>query len=55
MNNLDKTFTLPFYNSFVKIELNSDRDIILILNTRNFRKNILPNLFSDLLIEKMCS
>ena len=38
MNDFDKTFVLPFYNFFVKIELNSDNDIMLILNTCNFQK-----------------
>ena len=32
MNDFDKTFVLPFYIFFVKIELNSDKDITLILN-----------------------
>ena len=27
---LIKTFVLPFYNSFAKIELNSDKDIMFI-------------------------
>ena len=60
MNDFDKIFVLPFYSSFVKIELNSDNDIMLILNTCNFQKKMLLNLCcltqcSDLLNYKMCS
>ena len=35
MNDLDKKFALALYNSFLKIELNCDKD---------FQKKMLPNL-----------
>ena len=38
-NDFDKTFVLPLYNSFVKIELNSDNNIML--NTCNFKRKML--------------
>ena len=43
MNDFDKTFVLRFYNSFVKIELNSDNDIMLILRTCNLQNKMLLN------------
>ena len=43
MNDFDKTFVLPFYNSFVKIELNNNKDM-LILNASTYQKKMLPNL-----------
>ena len=38
MNDNDKTFLLAFYNSFLKIELNSDEENILILKYLQFSK-----------------
>ena len=39
MNDFDKTFVLSFYNSFLKIELNCDKENI-VLNKGSFQKNI---------------
>ena len=47
MNDFDATFVLAFYNSFMKIELNCDKENMIILNTKedeNFQKKILSNL-----------
>ena len=43
MNDFDTTFILAFYISFLKIELNFDRENMLILNTFSFQKKILSN------------
>ena len=43
MNDFDKTFVLAYYNSFLKIELNCDKENILILNICSFQKNMLSN------------
>ena len=32
-NDFDKTFVLAFYNSFLKIELDCDKENMIILNT----------------------
>ena len=32
MNDFDKTFVLAFYNSFLKLKVNCDKENILILN-----------------------
>ena len=42
MNDFDKTFVLPFYIFFVKIELNSDKDITLILNRHTLQIGPIP-------------
>ena len=42
---------LPLYNSFLKIELNCVKKIMLILNICSCQKKMLSNL----LIDKMCS
>ena len=39
----DKTFVLGFYNSFLKVKLNCDKENILILNC-SFQKKMLSNL-----------
>ena len=39
---------IAFYNSFQKIELNCDKENMLILNTRNFQKKMLSVLISSL-------
>ena len=44
MNNFDKTFVLAFYNSFLKIELNCDKENMFNLNTCSFQKKMLSNL-----------
>ena len=44
MNDVEKTFVLAFYNSFLKIKLNCDKENMIILNTCSFQKRILPNL-----------
>ena len=44
MNDFDKTFVLAFYNSFLKIKLNCDKNSILLSNTYSFQKNMLSNL-----------
>ena len=38
MNDFDNTFVLPFYKYFQKIELNCDKENMLILNTWSFQK-----------------
>ena len=38
MNDFDKTFVLAFYNSFLKVELNCNKENILILNKCSFQK-----------------
>ena len=40
----DKTLVLAFYNSFLKMKLNSDEENMLILNTGSFQKKVLSNL-----------
>ena len=42
MNDFE-TFVIAFYNSFLKIELNCDKENMIILNTSSFQK-----MFSDL-------
>ena len=57
MNDFDKTFGLVFYNSFLKIKLNCDKENMLILNTCKFEKKMLSNLpcmYSDSLIDSLC-
>ena len=44
MNDFDKTFVLAFYNSFMRIRLNCDKENMLILNTNSFQKKMLSNL-----------
>ena len=36
MNDFDKTFVLAFYNSFLKIESNCDKENMFISNTCSF-------------------
>ena len=38
INDFDKTFALVFYNSFLKITFNYEKENILILNTCSFQK-----------------
>ena len=40
----DKTFVLGFYNSFLKVKLNCDKENMLILNICSFQKKMLSNL-----------
>ena len=56
MKDFDKTFALAFYDSFLKIKLNCDKENKLILNTCCFQKKMLSNfnMGSDLQIDKMC-
>ena len=44
MNDFDKTYVLAFYNYFLKIKLNCDKENMLILNTCSFQKKMLYNL-----------
>ena len=44
MNDFDKTFVLAFYNSFLKLELNCDKENVVILNTRSLQKKMPSNL-----------
>ena len=44
MNDFDKIFFFTFYNSFLKIELNCDKENMLILNICSFQKKMLSNL-----------
>ena len=44
MNDFDNIFVLAFYNSFLKIELNFDKENFIIVNTCNFQKMMLSNL-----------
>ena len=44
MNDVDKTPMLAFYNSFLKIELNCDKENMIISNTNSFQKKMLSNL-----------
>ena len=44
MNDFHKTFVLTFYNSFLKIKFNYDKENMLILNTCSFQKKILSKL-----------
>ena len=44
MNDFDKTFALAFYTSFLKIELNCDKENMIIFNTCSFQKKMLSNL-----------
>ena len=44
MNDVEKTFVLGFYNSFLKIKLNCDEENMVILNTCSFQKKMLPDL-----------
>ena len=44
MNDFDKIFEVAFYNSFLKIKFNCDKENMLILNTGNFQKKMLSNL-----------
>ena len=44
MNDFDKTFALSFYNSFLKIELNCNKENMIMLNTCSFQKKMLSNL-----------
>ena len=55
MNDFDKTFLLAFNNYFLKIELNLDKESILILNTCSFQKKMLPNLTRPLIKSLMIS
>ena len=41
MNASDKTFALAFYNSFLKTELNCDKENMIILNTCSLQKKML--------------
>ena len=41
MNEFDKTVVLTFYNSFLKIELNFDKENMLILNNAVFKRRCL--------------
>ena len=43
MNDFDKIFVLAFYNSLLKVELNCDKENMLILNTCSFQKKMLSN------------
>ena len=40
MDNFDRKFVLSFYTSFLEIELNCDKENILMLNTCSFQKKI---------------
>ena len=42
----NKTFVPAFYNYFLKIKLNCDKENMLNLNTCSFQKKILPNVTS---------
>ena len=44
ISDFDKTFVLVFYNSFLKIELNCDKENIITLQTCCFQKKRLSNL-----------
>ena len=44
MNGFDKTFVLAFYNSFLKIVLNCDKENMFILNKCSFQRKIVSNL-----------
>ena len=55
MKDLNKTSVLAFYNSFLKIEINCDKENMVTLNTGSFQKKMLSNICSDLFIEKVCS
>ena len=59
MSNFDKEFMLALYNSFLKMELNCDKENMLILNTYSFEDKTLSNLtnLSCVLIyvDKICS
>ena len=41
MSDFDKTFILAFYNTFLKIELNCDKENTLILNIAVFKRKCL--------------
>ena len=41
MSDFDKTFILAFYNPFLKIELNCDKENMLILNIAVFNRKCL--------------
>ena len=41
MSDFDKTFVLAFYNPFLKIELNFDKENMLILNIAVFKRKCL--------------
>ena len=43
MSEFDKTLVIAFYNSFMEIKLNCDKENMLILNTSSFQ-----NVLSDL-------
>ena len=53
--NVNKTSVLAFYNSFLKIEINCDKENMVTLNTGSFQKKMLSNICSGLFIEKVCS
>ena len=38
MNDFDKTFVLTFYNSFLKMNLNWDKENMIVLNTEVFKR-----------------
>ena len=42
----NKTFVPAFYNYFLKIKLNCDKENMLNLNSSSFQKKILPNVTS---------
>ena len=44
MNDFDKTFVFAFYYSFLKIELNCDKENMKIFNTCCFQMKMLSNL-----------
>ena len=44
MNDFEKTFVLTFYNPFLKIKLNCDKENMLIMNTCSFQNIMLSNI-----------
>ena len=43
VNDFDKIFVLTFYNYFLEIELDCDKENMTVLNACSFRKKMLPN------------
>ena len=54
MNDFNKTLLFAFYNFFLKIKLNCDKENMLISNTCIFQKRMLSN-STGVLIYLLCS
>ena len=54
INEFDKTFVLASYNSFLEIELNCDKENMIILNTCSFQKKMSNSIYVPTYSLKKC-